>query len=86
MEFSFSELASAYFCKLIAPVKLCLCIRIFCELKLLNIRIYDGRLCCTACDGGFKTELSHSPLFRLLWDAGDSATAKEKPVSERKAV
>ncbi|MFB0919439.1 MAG: hypothetical protein QMB62_00935, partial [Oscillospiraceae bacterium] len=49
------------------PVKLCLGIRILNELKLLDVRKANGRALCSVSDNGEKTELSASPLFRLLW-------------------
>ncbi len=56
------------------PVKLCLCIRILRELGLLNVDLTVGGVICTAVNTNEKTELTQSPLYRLLWenDAPDS--------------
>jgi single-stranded-DNA-specific exonuclease len=56
------------------PVKLCLGLRIFSELGLLELRHESGRVLCLARDGE-KTELERSPLFRLLWAQEDAVPA-----------
>ena len=56
------------------PVKLCLALRIFNELGLLELRHESDRVLCLACDGE-KTELERSPMFRLLWAQEDAVPA-----------
>ena len=73
IELSYNELAKRKL-SFMEPVKFCLCMKIFKELKLLNFDTYNGRICCNICDNGIKTELDNSRLFRLLWDTGVRTT------------
>jgi len=83
MEFEYNELAADYFERIITPVKLCLCIKIFNELKLLEVNVRNGGIGCSVCDNGMKTDLDKSPLFRLLWDIGRRETVKEQVSTEK---
>jgi len=78
MELDYNELAVNYFERIITPVKLCLCIEIFNELKLLKVNVRNGGVGCSVCESGIKTELDKSPLFRLLWDISGRDPVKEQ--------
>lgn len=77
MELRYEELAERRKLCCMEPVKFCLCIRILNELNLLEIRIYNGRICCFTCDNGLKTELTNSRLFRLLWESNVRPSPKQ---------
>lgn len=70
LEQSLGELSRMKEFSEIAPVKLCLCLKIFDELKLLSLDTHNDRVSAYICDGAKKTALEKSPLFRLLWAHG----------------
>ncbi len=70
LELSYDKFSEDFDSSFMEPIKLCLCIRILSELKLLETSIRNGRVCCSACEAKEKTELDKSPLFRLLWESG----------------
>ena len=70
LELSYEKFSEDFDLSFMEPIKLCLCIRILCELKLLDISIGNGRIFCSASETTEKTELQQSPLFRLLWESG----------------
>lgn len=49
------------------PERLCLCLRIFHELGLVELKRENGGLICTSVKTNEKTELNQSPLYRQLW-------------------
>ena len=70
LELSYDKFSEDFALSFMEPIKLCLCIRILSELKLLEMSIRNGSVFCSACDIKEKTELDKSPLFRLLWESG----------------
>lgn len=54
----------------ITLVKLCLCLKIFDELKLLTAEMHNDHISAYICDNAQKTALDKSPLFRVLWAHG----------------
>ena len=70
LELSFEKFSEDFNLGFMEPVKLCLCIRILSELKLLDTKVGNGRILCSASEAAEKTELQQSPLFRLLWESG----------------
>lgn len=48
------------------PVNLCLCLKVFEELELLNVQANDTEICICKKPGSVKTELDKSPLFRRM--------------------
>ncbi len=70
MEQSLGELSRMKEFSEIAPIKLCLCLKIFDELKLLSLDTHNDRVSAYICDGAQKTALDKSPLFRVLWAHG----------------
>lgn len=83
IELSYDELARNCKLSFMEPVKFCLCIKIFNELKLLKLSTQDGRICGFACDNGAKTDLDRSPLFRLLWDSNVRAAFRKQVSAEK---
>ena len=70
LDLSFEKFSEDFNLDFMEPIKLCLCIRVLSELKLLDTKIGDGRIFCSASESSEKTELQQSPLFRLLWESG----------------
>lgn len=68
LELSFEKFSEDFNTGFMEPIKLCLCIKILSELKLLDTKIGNGQVLCAASETAEKTELAQSPLFRLLWD------------------
>ena len=58
-----------------APIMLCLCLRIFKELGLLSIEIENEWICIFMRENAKKADLASSPLFRLLWQDTPSKAA-----------
>ncbi|MEG0940796.1 MAG: single-stranded-DNA-specific exonuclease RecJ [Oscillospiraceae bacterium] len=73
MEFGFERLSGIRKFGTLEPVKICLCLRIFNELKLLSLDEQNGRVSVLIRDNAEKTALENSPLFRLLWRSKLSA-------------
>ncbi|MBP8639361.1 MAG: single-stranded-DNA-specific exonuclease RecJ [Oscillospiraceae bacterium] len=68
LELSFDMFSEDFNLGFFEPIKLCLCIRILSELKLIDTKIGNGQIACAANETAEKTELWQSPLFRLLWE------------------
>ncbi len=67
LELSFEMCSKGNVADSMDPLKLCLGIRILRELKLINVTMTEEKMLCSVRDDGEKTELTASPLFRLLW-------------------
>lgn len=70
LELNYDKFSEDFDLNFMEPIKLCLCIRILCELKLIDVSIRNGRIFCLASQTTEKTELQQSPLFRILWESG----------------
>jgi len=70
LELSYDKFSEDFDLSFMEPIKLCLSIRIFCELKLLEMSTRNGQVFCAVCETNVKTQLDKSPLFRLLWESG----------------
>ena len=68
LELSFDKFSDDFNLSFFEPIKLCLCIRILSELKLIDTKIGNGQIICSESEAAEKTELWQSPLFRLLWE------------------
>lgn len=69
LDFCYDELAGPRHA-FMDPVKFCLCIEIFKELKLIDLDTKNGHICCAASSDGIKTKLTNSRLFTRLWGGG----------------
>lgn len=50
----------------VGPVSLCLCLKVFEELGLINVKTADDVISVHICENSSKTDLEKSPLFRRL--------------------